>query len=124
MFVTKPARYTVKKAFRYSRPQPGCHKLSLGGNNLYMTELFPPTESFVSVRRIFLCLKFCLNYCIGSKLILHCFAQLWACKCLIQMWQHIQIGLQKVLNVLYSVGQYICIFFCIAIWLNKSLDQP
>jgi hypothetical protein len=47
------SEYTVKKAFRYSRPQPApagmsLAKLSLGGNNLYMTSLFPPRESLVS----------------------------------------------------------------------------
>jgi hypothetical protein len=42
--------YTVKKAFRFSRPQPGGHliiKLSLGRNNLYMTPLLSPRESLV-----------------------------------------------------------------------------
>ncbi len=40
--------YTVKKAFLYSCPQPGCHLLSLGGNNDVTYKLFPPSESLVS----------------------------------------------------------------------------
>ncbi len=34
-----------KKAFRYSRPQPGC--LSQGGNNDVIYKLFPPRGSLV-----------------------------------------------------------------------------
>ncbi len=45
--------YTVKKGSRISRLQPGCHysdytKLSLGGNNDVITELFLPRGSLVS----------------------------------------------------------------------------
>jgi hypothetical protein len=43
--------YTVKKAFRYSRPLQGClslTKLALGGNNDVIHHLFPPRESLVS----------------------------------------------------------------------------
>jgi hypothetical protein len=42
--------YTVKKAFRYSRPPSGMSlsKLSLGGNNYDIYKLFPPRESLVS----------------------------------------------------------------------------
>ncbi len=43
--------FTLKKAFRYFHPQPGCHsrtKLSLGGNNDVIYKLFPPRESVVS----------------------------------------------------------------------------
>jgi hypothetical protein len=43
--------HTVKKGSRVSRPQPGCHfttKLSLGGNNDVITELFLPRGSLVS----------------------------------------------------------------------------
>ena len=42
---------TVKKDSQVSRPQPGCHyttKLSLGGNNDVITELFLPRGSLVS----------------------------------------------------------------------------
>jgi hypothetical protein len=41
--------YIVKKAFRYSRPQPGCHLPTLPGrewDDIY--KLFPPRESLVS----------------------------------------------------------------------------
>jgi hypothetical protein len=40
----------VKKAFRYSRPQPGMShtKLSLGGNYDVVYKLFLPRESLVS----------------------------------------------------------------------------
>ncbi len=41
--------YTVKKAFQYSRSQPGCYlPNSMGGNNDVIYKLFPPRESLVS----------------------------------------------------------------------------
>jgi hypothetical protein len=61
LYCASPCRqliYTVIKGSRVSRPRPGCHyqtrriihatKLSLGGNNDVITELFLPRGSLVS----------------------------------------------------------------------------
>ncbi len=50
MSVLVGMRYTVKKAFQYSRPQPGCHlpNSPLGGTNDVINKLFRPRESLVN----------------------------------------------------------------------------
>ncbi len=68
---TERVNYTVKQAFRYSRPGMSITKLSLGGNNFNMRSLFPPSEILVScipagdgnIEKVFYSVDICFFSC-------------------------------------------------------------
>jgi hypothetical protein len=72
------AHYTIKKVFRYFRPQAGMSltKLSLGGNNDVIYKLFPPRKILVSdvpagdgnIEKVFLRCNPLFPFCFISQL--------------------------------------------------------